>query len=39
MNIIFSILLVCVGLVIVMAIVVESIERYYKIKRWYDNEN
>jgi len=39
MNIIFSILLVCVGLVIVMAIVVESIEKYYKIKRWYDNEN
>lgn len=39
MNIIFSMLLVCVGLVIVMAIVVESIERYYKIKRWYDNEN
>jgi hypothetical protein len=39
MNIIFSMLLVCVGLVIVMAIVVESIEKYYKIKRWYDNEN
>ena len=39
MSLVFLILLACAGLVIVMAIVIESVEKYYKIKRWYDNEN
>tara|TARA_R100001594_G_scaffold4910_1_gene16162 strand:+ start:1256 stop:1375 length:120 start_codon:yes stop_codon:yes gene_type:complete len=39
MNIILATLFISAGIMTVMAIVIESIETYYKAKQWYKNED